>query len=175
MYIEFKTERLLIRSMQIRDLKTTYAYQGDHELTKYMMFLPDESIEATKRFIEEIETEQQGENPRRFEMVIFLGEEHIGGISIYLEEDNGETVGELGWILREEYQGKGYITEAAKAVMEWSFTNLGIKKIIAHCDQRNKASKKVMENIEMFLEKEGTRIYKKTNEKAKEYKYSIFL
>lgn len=174
MYIELRTERLLIRSMQMQDVESTYLYQGDKELTKYMLFLPDESLEATRDFIKGIEEEQSGPNPRRFEMVIFLGQEHIGGISIYLEDDQGETVGELGWIIRKEYQGKGYVTEAAKAVIEFAFENLPIKKIIAHCDQRNIASKSVMENLEMFLEKEGTRFYKKTNEQAKEYKYSIF-
>lgn len=174
MYIELKTEHLLIRSMQIQDAESTYLYQGDKELTKYMLFLPDESLEATREFIQGIEEEQACPNPRRFEMVIFLGQKHIGGISIYLEEDDGETVGELGWILRKEYQGNGYIVEAAKAVMDFAFENLPIKKIIAHCDQRNIASKRVMEKLEMFLEKEQTRFYKKRNEPAREYKYSIF-
>lgn len=174
MYIELKTERLLIRSMQLQDTESTYLYQGDSELTKYMLFLPDESLEATREFIQGIEEEQASANPRRFEMIIFLGEEHIGGISIYLEEDQDGTVGELGWILRKEYQGKGYITEAAKAVMEFAFNNLPVNKIIAHCDQRNIASKRVMEKLEMFLECEGTRVYDKRNEEAKEYKYSIF-
>lgn len=171
MYIELKTERLLIRSMQIRDVESTYAYQGDKELTKYMMFLPDESIEATRKFIEGIEAEQQGENPRRFEMVIFLGNEHIGGISVYKEIDNGEMVGELGWIMREEYQGKGYVTEAARAVMDFTFNELGLRKIIAHCDVRNKASARVMEKLGMTLEHKGTRTYSKTGEVAGEFKF----
>ncbi len=174
MYIELKTDRLLIRSMTMKDVESTYRYQGDKELTKYMLFLPDESLETTREFIKGIEEEQMGDNPKRFEMVIFLGEEHIGGISIYLEEDNGETVGEIGWIIRKEYQGQGYITEAAKAVIKFAFDNLPINKIIAHCDQRNIASKTVMEKLEMFLEESANRFYKKRNEVAKEYKYSIF-
>lgn len=173
MYIELKTKRLVIRSMQVKDTETTYRYQGDKELTKYMLFLPDESMEATREFIEEIEAEQQGENPRRFECVIFLGNEHIGGISVYLEKDNGETVGELGWIMRKEYQGKGYITEAAEAVIDFSFNELGLRKIIAHCDTRNEASARVMEKINMRLESKGTRQYKKTGEVAGELKYAI--
>lgn len=173
MYVELKTDRLLIRSMQLQDVESTYDYQGDRELTKYMMFLPDESIDVTKEFIQEIEAEQQGQNPRRFEFVIFLGDEHIGGISIYKENDNGETVGELGWIMREEYQEKGFVTEAAEAVMKFTFGELGLKKIIAHCDARNKASARVMEKIGMKLEHKGTRTYSKTGEVAGEFKYFI--
>lgn len=173
MYVEIKTDRLCIRSMQIRDTQSTYSYQGDRKLTKYMMFLPDESLESTREFIEGIEEEHQGENPRRFEFVIFLGDEHIGGISVYKENDNGEIVGELGWIMREEYQGKGYITEAAVAVMDFTFNQLGLGKIIAHCDARNKASARVMEKLGMTLEHKGTRQYSKTGEVAQELKYSI--
>lgn len=173
MYVELRTDRLLIRSMQEGDIKSTYAYQGDIELTKYMLFLPDDSIEATKEFIKDIEAEQQSADPRRFELIILLGDEHIGGISVYKENDNGETVGELGWIMRKEYQGKGFVTEAAKAVMEFSFNELGLRKIIAHCDARNKASARVMEKIGMTLESEGMREYKKTGETAGELKYAI--
>lgn len=172
MYIEIKTERLIIRSMQLRDVETTYAYQGDKALTRYMMFLPDESVEATKRFIEEIEAEQQSENQRRFEFVILKDSKHIGGISVYLEQDHGEIVGELGWIIQKAFWKKGYATEAAKAIMDFSFNQLGLKKLVAHCDTRNKASARVMEKIGMTLESEGTRKYKKTGEVAGEFKYS---
>ena len=173
MYTELKTERLFIRPLCMKDLETTYRYQGDKELTRYMMFLPDESIEATKEFIKGIEEEQQGDSQRRFEFVIFKEDEHIGGISVYLENDNNETVGELGWIIKKEYWGKGYVTEAAKVLMEFSFHKLGLRKLIAHCDARNKASARVMQKIGMTLECEGARQYQKTGEIAGEYKYSI--
>lgn len=173
MYIEIKTDRLLIRSMTSKDVETTYAYQGDEELTKYMLYMPDESIEVTAEFIRGIEEEQNGNNPKRFEMIVLLENEHIGGVSIYIEEDDPK-VGELGWLIKKEFQGKGYITEAAKALMEYSFENLGLEKIYARCDSRNIASEKVMKKLEMFLEEEGKRFYKKRNEEAGEYKYSIF-
>lgn len=173
MNIELTTERLSLRPLRMEYLKTTYRYQGDRELTRYMMFLPDASIEATEKFIKEIEAEQQSENQRRFEFVILKDEEHIGGISVYLEKDDGETVGELGWIINKEYWGKGYVTEAAKAVMDFSFRQLGLRKLIAHCDARNEASARVMQKIGMKLECEGTRKYKKSGEIAREFKYSI--
>lgn len=175
MYIELTTERLFIRPLCMKDLNTTYRYQGDKELTRYMLFLPDESIDVTKAFIKGIEAEQKSGNQRRFEFIIFKDSEHIGGISVYLEQDNGEIVGELGWIINEEYQGKGYVTEAARAVMDFSFNTLGLKKLIAHCDARNKASERVMQKLGMRLERVGTRQYKKTGEVAGEYKYSILL
>lgn len=173
MSTELKTERLFICPLSMEYLESTYKYQGDKELTRYMMFLPDESIKATREFIEGIELEQQSDKQRRFEFVILKGKEHIGGVSVYLEQDDGETVGELGWIIKKEYWGKGYVTEAAKALMDFSFNELGLRKLIAHCDRRNKASARVMQKIGMTLESEGTRKYTKTGEVAGEYKYSI--
>lgn len=170
---KLETERLSIRPLCMEYLETTYRYQGDEELTKYMLFLPDASIEATKEFIKGIEAEQQSDNQRRFEFAIFKDDKHIGGISVYLEKDNEETVGELGWIINKEFWGKGYVTEAAKAVMDFSFHELKLRKLIAHCDMRNEPSARVMQKLGMTLEREGTRRYEKSGEVSGEYKYSI--
>lgn len=41
-----------------------------------------------------------------------LGGVQIGGVSLWLSEDR--TGGELGWLLRREYHGKGYAVETAR-------------------------------------------------------------
>ena len=41
---------------------------------------------------------------------------------------------ELGWILHPAYHGRGYISEAAKAVIEFAKTQFGVCHFIAHCD-----------------------------------------
>lgn len=51
----------------------------------------------------------------------------------------------LGYILHEAYQGKGYCTEACKAIIDYSFGVLKIHRIRAACNPENIASWKVME------------------------------
>ena len=45
------------------------------------------------------------------------------------------------------YQGKGYITEAAQALIEFLFNEGKIRKIVAHCSTENIGSWKVMEKL----------------------------
>ena len=47
---------------------------------------------------------------------------------------------------------KGYATEAARALIHYGFSHLGIHRIIAHCDPENAASWKVLEKIGMRRE-----------------------
>ena len=170
--ITIKTERLVLRPLSLADLETTHAYAGDVDNTQYMLNLPNAEKIYTEKFLRIADAEWKKEMQSRFEFAVTLGGEHIGAISLSLE--NGRTVGSIGWIINKCYQNNGYATEAAMALIKYVFKTLGVKKIISICDQRNKASERIMQKIGMMLEDDtGTRTYKSTGETAPEYKYSI--
>lgn len=52
---------------------------------------------------------------------------------------------ELGYGIREEYQGRGFATEAVTAVTEWALQQPGIKRVEAEADTNNAASLRVLE------------------------------
>ena len=53
---------------------------------------------------------------------------------------------------------------------------LGLTRLVAHCDARNLASARVMEAIGLTLEDDaGHRLYPKTGEEARELTYSLAL
>jgi RimJ/RimL family protein N-acetyltransferase len=56
---------------------------------------------------------------------------------------------ELGYWVGEPYWKNGYCTEAAKALIEFAFTRLGIVKVVAEHLSSNPASGRVMEKIGM--------------------------
>jgi ribosomal-protein-alanine N-acetyltransferase len=58
---------------------------------------------------------------------------------------NSEGEIELGYGVHADFRNRGYATEAAKALVEWAFTQPGVKRITAHCDQDNVASQRVVE------------------------------
>lgn len=167
MYIEIKTDRLLLRPFTLNDAETVHTYASDEETTKYMLFLPNETMEVTRQFLIDAEKEWQKDTPSFYEFAIVLDGLHIGGISIYLDES--KTQAELGWSLNKKYWGKGYGTEAAKAILDFAVNQLKVSKVKACCDARNKASFNVMQKIGLTLEDNcGTRTYPKTLETAKE-------
>lgn len=83
--------------------------------------------------------------------------------------------GMLGWLFRADAHGKGYATEAAKAVVEWCREKLPYRTLVACCDARNAASERVMQRIGMHFSETGSRTYPQTGETAEERTYIMIL
>ena len=172
MDVELKTQRLLLRPLGPKDLDAVHAYASDRENTRYMLFLPNDTLEETKAFLQGAAADWAREEPVACEFAVVLDGEVIGAVSVALSEDR--TEGEMGWILNRRYWGKGYTTEAALAVRNFAIRELKVTRLVAHCDARNVASQRVMQKLSFRLEEEsGERVYPKTGEKATERMYSL--
>lgn len=164
------TERLVIRPVSVSDSQEIHKYAGDKEIDM-MLFLPNDNIEQTIEFTKNAVREWTKEKPSVREFVIVYNEKIIGGIDL---EAVGESTYEIGWIVDKEYRNNGFVTEAGKALVGYAFDVLSAKKVIAHCDIRNRASEKVMQKLGMTLkDNSGTRFYEKTGVTAGELMYSI--
>lgn len=62
----------------------------------------------------------------------------------------------LFWALKQEYQGQGYATEAARALIEHAFKHLRLARIIAQTQFDNAPSIAVMRRLGMSVEKNTT-------------------
>ncbi len=147
MFLALKTPRLVLLPTGMRFLESTHRYASDRELTKYMMYLPNDAIEVTVRFLTAADREWAKERPDFYEFAVLLADgRHIGAVSLY---PDGEGGAEMGWIISAEYGGNGYATEAARALARWALTGLGITRLFATCDSENPASYRVMEKLGM--------------------------
>lgn len=54
---------------------------------------------------------------------------------------------EIGWTLAEAFWGKGYASEAARAVLEFGFVSLGLPVIYAQTSDSNRGSTRLMERL----------------------------
>ena len=52
---------------------------------------------------------------------------------------------EMGYTLHKKYWGKGYGTQLAKAILQYGFEILELKKIVAEVDCQNIASVKILD------------------------------
>lgn len=145
--MEIRTSRLTLRPITMDDLTTTHAYVSDEENTRYMMFLPSESLAETAQGIAESVAEWRKDAPARLEFALVLNGVHIGGVTLFFQENRQEA--ELGWVIHRAHWGRGYTTEAARAVAEYAVTHWGVKRIFACCDSENTASYRVMEKLGM--------------------------
>lgn len=69
----------------------------------------------------------------------------IGTLGYYRGFDKG--VGELGCVLKTEYQGKGFMTVAMKLATKFGIKNIGLKKIIAITNIENNKAIKLLERL----------------------------
>lgn len=153
--MELHTPRLTLSPADMTYVQSTYAYSSDLENTRFMMFLPYATVEETAESLRSAEAEWQKPLPARYEFVLLLEGKHIGGVTLYMQADRTEA--ELGWVLHKDHWRRGYVTEAAQAVMDWARDALGVRRIFACCDSENIASYKTMEKLGMRHVDTGTR------------------
>ncbi len=159
MKTELETDRLIICPIGPKYFFSTCAYACDNDNTRYMIFLCGQKPLACLKFLFFARDQWKSANQNEFEFAVITkaGGKHIGGVSVEILEDGS---GELGWVFNKNAHGKGYCTEAAKALVFWAKTELHLTKLVAHCDGKNEPSYKVMERLGMKKIHEGNRTYK---------------
>lgn len=166
-----ETERLCLVPQSMKYLDSTHEYASDRQNMRYMMFLPNDSIEDTKQFLVNSEAEWKSPIPCDFECAVLRGGEHIGGISVTLNDGFAE----LGWCLKKSAQGNGYAQEAAAALIQWTNKTFGVTLFIAHCDTENAPSWTTMENLGMkrVCQTGGRRNKLAPDEEREEFTYEL--
>ena len=174
--MEIHTPRLLLRPVTAADLASTYAYSGNLENTRLMMFLPDADEAETALHLAEAEEQWRMAAPERYEFAVCLQENgaHIGGVTLYMMEDRSEA--ELGWVLHRDYWRRGYVNEAVEGLIGFA-REIGVKRAFACCDSENVASYRTMLKLGMRLCKtDGVRTNRSMgDEKRVEWTCEMFL
>ena len=76
----------------------------------------------------------------------------LGYCGLKIANDGGTPIDgeiEMGWRLREDAQGQGYVTEAARACLRWAWANLEVARVVAITVPANERSWRVMERLGM--------------------------
>jgi RimJ/RimL family protein N-acetyltransferase len=152
--IEFHTERLHLRQWKTPDWDAFAAMNADPEVMAYFPHLLDRatSDDMANRIYAELTQRGWGlwavEIPGEASFIGFVGL-HIPGFDIPCEAGI-----EMGWRLAKPYWGKGYATEAARAVLAIGFMQLQLPEIVSFAALKNRRSQAVMERIGMHCNNE---------------------
>ena len=79
-----------------------------------------------------------------------LGEAGIVGHVNLIVGEHGQ--GEIGFLFNPEHQGRGYATEAARALLGLAFERYGLHRVYGRLEPRNVASARVLEKLGMRRE-----------------------
>ena len=140
--MKIETSELIIRDFELSDENDLCEYMLQRVNSEFEQY-PDFTVEKSK---EEIEFRVKSDEFYAIE----LKKEHkvIGNIYLGKRDFNAR---ELGYVLNENYQNKGYGSSASKAVIKYFF-NQGVHRIYAECAPQNTPSWKLMEKIGMRRE-----------------------
>ena len=145
-----ETKRLLLRQFTPDDFEAVHSYAGCYENIRYMIWGPNAEAD-TRNFIN-FAIEEAKELPcRNFQYAATRKEDGrlIGACNIALTI---EEEAEVGWVLHRDAWKQGYGPEMGRALLNFGFERLGLRRILAHCAVENYGSYRVMEKIGMRRE-----------------------
>jgi [ribosomal protein S5]-alanine N-acetyltransferase len=144
-----ETARLTLRKSVPADTPLIYeAYARDPEVTRYLTWRPHRTVaDGEEPAARRLAAWESGE---AFSWVIALreGGEVVGMISM---RPDGWRV-DLGYVLARGYWGRGLMTEAARAVIDYALSEPEVFRAWAVCDVENPASARVLEKAGMRRE-----------------------
>ncbi len=144
------TERLTLRKFTVDDARAMFEnWANDERVTRYLTWLPHESVEATGQLLELWCAAY--EKPETYNWVMEYGGTPIGNISAVRINEKSEYA-ELGYCMGHAYWNKGLMTEAAKAVINYLFAEIGLNRVgISHA-VKNPASGRVAQKCGLTFE-----------------------
>lgn len=144
------TARLTVRMMRAEHVATYHAYRNDPENARFQLWeMPFPMERAIEHAACQVDHDQVivGEWST---LAIELDGQHIGDVVVNL--DPTAKVAEIGFTLDRRFHGNGYASEAAAAVAEALFSELGLIRLYGELDPDNVASQRVLEAIGLRFE-----------------------
>jgi [ribosomal protein S5]-alanine N-acetyltransferase len=145
-----ETARLLLRVPESSDAQAIFdRYASDAEVTRYLGWPRHRSVNDTRGFLAFSESEWRRWPAGPLVMVSRVDGRLLGGTGLQFETPHRVVT---GYVLARDEWGKGYATEALRAMTELA-VSLGVSRIHAHCHTQHHASWHVMEKC--GFEREG--------------------
>ncbi len=144
-----KTNRLLLRPPSIDNVDELYHLMSDTKLTRFLTWESHTTLETTRTVVQSLIDAQKQD--KGYHWCVCIDNEIIGLVSLIDVRRKIRTWtfnrAELSYWIGSQYQGKGYATEASRAVLEFGLNNLNLHKIIVAHAAENIESKSICRKL----------------------------
>jgi len=147
--LNLTTTRLQLTPLTTRDLEAVWPSVSDPTVSEHMSWNTHTDKEETLRFLERVESDLVSE--KAITWGVRSRDEFCGIFSIInilrshraLRYDRGE----LAYWCSPSHQRKGIMTEAGRCVIEFSFTKIGLNRLVVGHHLNNVPSQKLIERL----------------------------
>lgn len=145
-YPEFETERLRFRKIDLNDANEIFLIRSNDEVMRFMDVPRHHSISDSEKLIQTAEDSYKNETGINWAIIekhsnSFIG--YIGFIRIFSEHCRAE----IGYVLKPEYWGKGYMYETINCIVRFGFEEMQLHSIEANVNPLNERSHKVLQRV----------------------------
>ncbi|NNK90637.1 MAG: GNAT family N-acetyltransferase [Saprospiraceae bacterium] len=147
MEVLIETERLFLRDITLDDKEALFKLHSDPAVQKYTGEPVVESMEEIAKAIETRIIDYKKYGFGRWATILKSDKQFVGWAGLAYLPEFDEI--DLGYRFLPEYWGMGIATEVSRAILNYGFEILNLKKIVAIALKENKASIRVMEKVGM--------------------------
>jgi ribosomal-protein-alanine N-acetyltransferase len=146
------TGHLTLQRLTRDDANGIFALRSNADVIRYTGIKQYKKIKEAYDYIERINQALAKKESIMWSVRLSPGKTFIGSICFWnITQD--QTCAEIGYDLLPCYQGKGYMQEAVKAVIECGFDQMKLDKIVAYLQTENIKSVKLLERQDFIREK----------------------
>jgi RimJ/RimL family protein N-acetyltransferase len=160
------TERLTLRPFVLEDYPYVYKWCSSLRCAEFLFWLPHRDEETTEKIVAKWVRKR-----RNYSWALVHDGVPIGEVEVIKDLPDGGF--ELGYILVDGEWGRGYMSEALKAILPYLFSS-GYEYCFAETDARNEKSQHLLAKMGFsYLETEKGRLIEKKNERVDVAKYRL--
>jgi [ribosomal protein S5]-alanine N-acetyltransferase len=148
-----ETARLVLRKFSFADTESVWRnFAGDEQVQNDYGEPVYKTVEDTKLLLKKYINAY--EKPETYRWGAFLKDEPencIGMVAYFLVDTHNQFC-EIEYCIGKQFQNKGYISEAVKAITDYAFNKVGFNRVQVSCRSVNIPSKRVIEKCEFTYE-----------------------
>ncbi|MGW6983943.1 GNAT family N-acetyltransferase [Streptomyces sp. NPDC054932] len=144
------TDRLILRPFVPSDEEEVYAAAQDPDIQRWTLVPSPYGHEHAHAFVNEI-VPNGWRDGTAFSFAVRLGAGGalVAAVGVHI---HGAESHEIGYWAVKEHRGRGYMTEAVRAVARWAFTELGVGRLEWRAEVGNAGSRAVAERAGFRVE-----------------------
>ena len=143
---EFESERLRFRKFSIGDAKDLFHIRSNDDVMRFMDVIRFESISDAEKLINSIEEAYNKQEGITWAIIEKHSNNFIGYFGFWRMVFE-HCRAEIGYALKREHWGKGYMYETINKIVRFGFDEMKLHSIEANVNPDNEKSKRVLERI----------------------------